>query len=71
MSRGFVLLAQGVVDHNIAGTVLCGNEERRGILRHLAVKRAFRYQGIARKLVDEVLAALAHQGIRRCNTCVM
>jgi len=32
-------------DDRIVGTVLCGHEGRRGILRHLAVKRKFRDQG--------------------------
>ena len=71
LARNPGLCFVAVADHSIVGTVLCGHEGRRGILRHLAVKRAFRGHGIARKLVNEVLVALARQGIKRCNIFVM
>jgi len=60
-----------VADSHIVGTVLCGHEGRRGILRHLATKPAFRGTGIGRALTQKCLVALSAQGIRKCNTFVM
>jgi N-acetylglutamate synthase len=59
------------VDGKIVGTVLCGHEGRRGILRHLAVTSDFRKKGVARALVNKCLAALAEQGVRKCNIFVL
>ncbi len=58
------------VGGEIVGTILCGHEGRRGILRHLAVKPNFRRKGIARSLVNECLSALGKEGIKKCNTFV-
>lgn len=63
----FVAVRQG----EFVGTLLCGHDGRRGILRHLAVDRAHRRQGIAQRLVREGLAALAGEGITRCNLAVL
>jgi len=68
-NQGFCFVACS--DDRIVGTVLCGHEGRRGILRHLAVKREFRDQGIARALVNKCLSSLANQGIKKCNTFVL
>jgi ribosomal protein S18 acetylase RimI-like enzyme len=54
----------------VVGTVLCGHDGRRGILRHLAVVRAQRGRGIARALVAASLAGLRRQGVRRCDLYV-
>jgi putative acetyltransferase len=54
----------------LVGAVLCGHDGRRGYLHHLAVAPAWRRRGIARSLVDQCLAALADQGITRCNLFV-
>jgi ribosomal protein S18 acetylase RimI-like enzyme len=59
------------VSGEIVAAVLCGHEGRRGILRHLAVKREFRLKGIARSLVEECLVGLAKEGIKKCNTFVL
>jgi ribosomal protein S18 acetylase RimI-like enzyme len=58
-------------DGHIVGTVLCGHEGRRGILRHLAVNREHRGKGIARALINQCLSALAKDGIKKCNTFVL
>jgi ribosomal protein S18 acetylase RimI-like enzyme len=58
------------IGDQIVGTVLCGHEGRRGILRHLVVKKEFRRKGIARALTQECLLALAKEGIKKCNTFV-
>jgi ribosomal protein S18 acetylase RimI-like enzyme len=71
LKRNSGLCFVATVDGDLVGTVLCGHEGRRGILRHLAVKRTVRRQGVARDLVNECLAALARQGIRKCNIFVL
>ena len=68
-NRGLCFIA--LVGGNLVGTVLCGHDGRRGILRHLAIKKEFRKQGIALLLVQKSLAALSRQGIKKCNIFVM
>lgn len=63
----FIALIEG----EVIGSVLCGHDGRRGILRHLAVKDACRGHGIARELVKRVVSELAKQGIQRCNLYVL
>jgi ribosomal protein S18 acetylase RimI-like enzyme len=58
-------------DDRIIGTILCGHEGRRGILRHLVVNRGHRGKGIARALIQQSLSALSKAGIKKCNTFVM
>ena len=60
-----------LVDEKLIGTVLCGHDGRRGIMRHLAVQKEFRKQGIALLLVQKSLAALSEQGIKKCNIFVL
>jgi ribosomal protein S18 acetylase RimI-like enzyme len=55
----------------IVGVVLCGHEGRRGILRHLVVRREYRKRGVAASLVRACLEALAAEGIQKCNVFVM
>lgn len=55
----------------LVGTVLCGHDGRRGYLQHLAVDRAYRRQGVGRRLVERVLAALAEIGINKCHLFVI
>lgn len=54
-------------DGRIVGAVLCGHDGRRGYLYHLAVERAHRGQGLARRLVARCLERLAEAGIGRCS----
>jgi GNAT superfamily N-acetyltransferase len=68
-NQGFCFVA--TVGGGLVGTVLCGHEGRRGILRHLVVSPAFRGKGIARDLINHARSALAEEGIRRCNTFVL
>ncbi|HWA73415.1 MAG TPA: GNAT family N-acetyltransferase [Polyangiaceae bacterium] len=51
----------------LVGAVLCGHDSRRGYLHHLAVDRAHRNQGIARKLLAWCLERLAAERIHKCN----
>ena len=55
----------------IVGSILCGQDGRRGIVRHLAVKLAYRGKGISRMLVKASLSGLAKQNITKCNTFVL
>ena len=68
-NRGLCFIATS--ENQLIGTVLCGHDGRRGILRHLAVRKEFRKQGIALRLVQKSLTALAGQGIQKCNLYVM
>lgn len=68
-NRGLCFVA--LEDGEVVGTVLCGHDGRRGILRHLAVLREHRGRGIGRRLVGVALAALAAEGIRKCNLFVL
>lgn len=71
LSRNPGLCFVATVDARIVGTVLCGHDGRRAILRHLAVVPEFRKQGIGSALVDRCLRALARQRIMKCNIFVM
>ena len=68
-NRGLCFVA--LADGKVVGTVLCGHDGRRAILRHLAVLREHRRRGIGRRLVGVALAALAAEGIRKCNLYVL
>ena len=68
-NQGFCFVA--TVNKQLVGTVLCGHEGRRGILRHLVVSPDFRGKGIARDLINHCRSALARAGIRKCNTFVL
>lgn len=54
----------------IVGVILAGNDGRRGYIYHTAVKAEFRRRGIASRLLEETLAALEHQGIRKAALVV-
>lgn len=54
----------------LVGTVLCGDDGRRGCLYHLAVVPAVRRRGIGRALVAHALRHLAARGIEKCNLLV-
>ena len=52
---------------NIVGAILCGHDGRRGYIHHLAVRYAYRRQGIGRKLVEKSLSVLQAIGIQKCH----
>lgn len=56
-----------VVDGQLAGTLLCGHDARRGYLYHLYVAPQFRRRGLGSKLVDACLQALGKEGILKCH----
>lgn len=45
-------------DGEIIGSVLCGNDGRRGYIYHTAVSPRYQQQGIGRELVSNVMSAL-------------
>ena len=71
LSRNQGLSFVAFIDDQIVGTVLCGHDGRRGVLRHLAVAEHCRGSGIARELVSRSIAALARQDIHKCNLYVL
>lgn len=49
----------------LVGTILAGNDGRRGYIYHLAVSPSHRKQGLGRALVEQALQALKHEGIHK------
>jgi ribosomal protein S18 acetylase RimI-like enzyme len=71
LRRNQGLRSVAYANSHIVATVLCGHEDRRGILHHLAFKREHRGKGVARALINHCLSALAKDGIKKCNTFVL
>lgn len=57
-------------DNRIIGTILCGQDGRRGYIYHTAVAPEFRGRGIGRMLVEESLRQLRNLGIGKCHLFV-
>ena len=55
------------VGGKVVGAILAGHDGRRGYIHHLAVDDEYRRQGIARRLVNHSLKALANSGIQKCH----
>jgi len=71
LKRNPGLCYAAVVGKRLVGSVLCGHDGRRAVLRHLAVEGAYRKRGIAQALIAKVFAALSEQRIRKCNIYVL
>ncbi len=54
----------------IVGTLLCGDDGRRGYLYHLAVAGDYRRRGVARELVRQCVGRLRARGIQKCHAYV-
>jgi len=50
----------------VVGSILCGNDGRRGYLYHVAVDAAHRREGLAGAMLEASLAALRAEGIHKC-----
>lgn len=57
-------------DQRIIGTLLCGQDGRRGYLYHLSVVPSQRLQGIGKALVERCLSQLRAEGIQKCHIFV-
>ena len=57
-------------DEKITGVILSGHDGRRGFIYHTAVSASHRKQGIARKLVENVMEALEKEGIHKAALLV-
>ncbi len=57
-------------DGKVIGTILCGEDGRRGYLYHLAVDKNYRRNGIGKELVNLVLNSLKEKGIIKCHLFV-
>lgn len=55
----------------LVGTILCGEDGRRGYLYHLAVDANCRKTGIGKSLVQKSLQALQKRGIQKCHLFVI
>jgi len=55
---------------DIIGTILCGNDGRRGYIYHLVVKEPYHNKGIASKLVDYCVEGLKKDKIDKCHLFV-
>ena len=62
----FVAFAGG----ELAGTILCGHDGRRGLIHHLAVAAHHRERGIGSALLHRGLQALRGAGIDKCHLMV-
>lgn len=58
-------------DGKVVGTVLCGNDGRRGFLYHLAVAPEHRRAKLGIAMVKFCLEALAKQRVPKCNILVL
>ena len=54
----------------VIGTILCGQDGRRGYIHHLAVAPAKRRRGIGSQLVQQALERLRGIGIAKCHLFV-
>jgi N-acetylglutamate synthase len=53
------------IDGQLVAAVLCGHDGRRALIYHLAVDARHRGRGIGRLLVEECIAGLKREGLRR------
>jgi N-acetylglutamate synthase len=57
-------------EKEIIGTILCGNDGRRGYIYHLVVSENYRNKGIASRLVEYSLEGLKSDNIDKCHLFV-
>ena len=58
------------LDGEIVGTIMCGNDGRRGYIHHTCVTPEFHHNGIGTSLVEKALAALESVGITKAELVV-
>jgi len=60
-----------VHDGRIAGTILCGNDGRRGYFHHLFIGTDFRGKGYGSLLVQKCVGVLVKEGITKIHIFVL
>jgi len=70
LERNATLCFVAWVGEELAGTILCGEDGRRGYIYHLAVDPDFRKTGIGKNLVQHALDELQRIGIQKCHLFV-
>lgn len=58
-------------NNQLVGTVLGGNDGRRGYIYHLAVQPDHQKKSIGKQLTQKCLEALGKQGIKKCHIFVI
>lgn len=58
-------------DEKIVGTILCGQDGRRGYIQHTCVLPEYRRQNIGRLLVEKAIQGLKEEGIDKCHLFVL
>lgn len=66
----FVACSSETEQSEIVGAVLAGHDGRRGYLHHLAVRPAYRKQGLGQALVERSMICLRAEGIEKCHLFV-
>jgi ribosomal protein S18 acetylase RimI-like enzyme len=56
-----------IAEDHIIGTILCGQDGRRGYLYHLFIHNAYRRKGAGKQLVQVCLDALKRINIHKCH----
>lgn len=70
LSRNPGLSLVALDDGQVVGTILGGNDGRRGYLYHMAVAPAYRRRGVGKTLLQRCLAALEAEGIKKSHLFV-
>ena len=52
-----------ICNDRVIGTILCGEDGRRGYMQHLCVKKEFRGRGIGGDLIERSLSAFKNAGL--------
>jgi ribosomal protein S18 acetylase RimI-like enzyme len=56
--------------NDIIGTILCGNDGRRGYIHHLVIREDYRRMGLGQELVQRCLDGLKQLEILKCHLFV-
>jgi len=59
-----------VIENTIVGTILGGNDGRRGYIYHLAVQKKMQKHGVGKALLERCLKAFEVAGIQKCHLMV-
>ena len=70
LKRNQGLSKVAVSSDRIVGTVLCGQDGRRGYIYHLFLDPNYRRQGLGTKLIKVCLSNLNQQNIQKCHLFV-